>query len=195
MLVGWRGNLCLLSIPDIGYNLSKVQSQLLTASGQKFTGEMWWNLLLALPWLQEYLMALMCFYWGISSRALLRNPAVWFILPVSSPFCFDWCGFFTLMNPSLTKRYSQHSSHVTDSVVWMVGFFHGCENSFCKRFEIPQCIPRQATYARGDAWRLLLWCSGLPTLSTALELVVSCMDGILAVHWVLLSARRASWVS
>lgn len=25
--------------------------------------------------------------------------------------------FFTLMNPSLTKRYSQHSSHVTDSVV------------------------------------------------------------------------------
>lgn len=99
MLMGWRGNLCLLSIPDVGHNLSKVQSQLLTASGQKFTGEMWWNLLLALPWLQEYLMALMCFYWGIWSRALLRNRCS-LIYPFSQLSVLFWLVVFFYLDES-----------------------------------------------------------------------------------------------
>lgn len=181
MLVGWRGNPCLLSIPDIGHNVSKVESTSYWPWSKTHT----WNVVKfidTIPRLQDYLIALMCFYWGIWSCALLRIPCS-LIYPLSQLFVLFWSFFFTLMNPSLTKRYSppQFSCHPLNCLNSCS--FHGCENSVCKCFEIPQCTPRQAMCARSAAWRLF---SVLPGLSTALELVVSCMDGVLlAVHCVM----------
>lgn len=153
MLVGWRGNLCLLSIPDIGHNLWKVESQLLTVSGQKFTHKMWWNLLLALPWLQDCVMALMWFYWRIWSRALLRNPCSLIYCPeaaLHSVFILFFFFFFHLDESQFNKVLFP-AWFLCHWLSRMTGcFFHGCENSLCKRFEIPQCTPRQATCARSD---------------------------------------------
>lgn len=88
--------------------------------------------------------------------------------------------FFTLMNPSLTKCYSQHGSHVTDSVIWMVVFFAGAKTLSVSALRFPSA-PQDRPRARSDASEGCSWCSVLPTRRTALELVVCCMDGVRSV--------------
>lgn len=129
-----------------------------------------WNALLALPWLQEYLITLVCFYRGIWSRALLRNSCS-VIHPLRQLFILFQYLFFTLMNPSLTKCYSQCSSHVTDSVVWM-DVFSQVWNLSAKLWDSPSRPHVVGVMPEGCSW-----CSVLTTLGTALELRVSCMDG------------------
>lgn len=151
---------------------------------------MWWNLLLA------YLncritSSLWCAFTGEYDLVLCwESPAVWFIPSVSSLFCFSLFFFYfdesQFNKPLFPAQFSCHPLNCLNSCS-----FHGCENSVYKCFEIPQCTPRQATCARSAAWRLL---SVLPSLSTALELVVSCMDGVLAVRCIMYQPEGL-WVS
>lgn len=139
MLMGWRGNLCLLSISEIGYNVLKVESTSYWPWSKIHT----WNVvefIASIPQLQDYLIALMCFYWGIWSCALLRIPCS-LIYPLSQLFVlFQSFFFFTLMNLSLTNRYSPHSFHVTHSIVWIVVLFMAVKTLSISALRFPSAL-------------------------------------------------------